>query len=220
MLHRVVRWRSRCVEHRQRVKSRVGDSTASLGSEEALKCQFWSSGDARSTQMNHAEMQFLNTEFPYKKQYGNFIGGKWVAPVGGEYFDNISPITGEPFTSIPRSREADIELALDAAHKAKTSWGKTSVDRSREHPEQDRRSHRSEPRAHRGGRNHRQRQAATRNDGRRHSARHRPLPLLRELRARAQEGSLSRDRSKTPSRITSMNRSAWSARSFRGISRS
>ena len=77
--------------------------------------------------MNHAEMQFLNTEFPYKKQYGNFIGGKWVAPVGGEYFDNISPITGEPFTSIPRSREADIELALDAAHKAKTAWGKTSA---------------------------------------------------------------------------------------------
>src|ERR1700759_1853640 len=76
--------------------------------------------------MNHAEMQFLNTEFPFKKQYSNFIGEKWFKPVGGEYFDNISPITGEPFTSIPRSREADIELALDAAHKAKTSWGKTS----------------------------------------------------------------------------------------------
>jgi aldehyde dehydrogenase len=81
---------------------------------------------ARSTHMNHAEMQFLNTDFPYKKQYGNFIGGQWVKPVGGEYFDNISPITGEAFTSIPRSREADIELALDAAHKAKTAWGKTS----------------------------------------------------------------------------------------------
>ena len=61
--------------------------------------------------MNHAEMQFLTTEFPYKKQYDNFIGGQWVKPVGGEYFDNISPITGEPFTSIPRSREADVELA-------------------------------------------------------------------------------------------------------------
>ena len=69
--------------------------------------------------MNHAEMQFLTTEFPYKKQYQNFIGGEWVKPVGGEYFDNISPITGEPFTSIPRSREADIELALDAAHPVK-----------------------------------------------------------------------------------------------------
>src|SRR6202789_3400739 len=75
--------------------------------------------------MNHAEMQFLNTDFPYKKQYGNFIGGQWIKPVGGEYFDNVSPITGEPFTSIPRSREADIELALDAAHRAKTAWGKT-----------------------------------------------------------------------------------------------
>src|SRR5580692_3891702 len=82
-------------------------------------------GQARSTQMNHAEMQFLTTEFPFKKQYGNFIGGKWVQPVGNEYFDNVSPITGEPFTSIPRSREADIELALDAAHRAKAAWGKT-----------------------------------------------------------------------------------------------
>ena len=77
--------------------------------------------------MNHAEMQFLNAEFPYKKQYGNFIGGQWTKPAGGEYFDNISPITGEPFTSIPRSREADIELALDAAHRAKAGWAATSA---------------------------------------------------------------------------------------------
>jgi aldehyde dehydrogenase len=77
--------------------------------------------------MNHAEMQFLSTEFPYKKQYANFIGGEWVKPMGGEYFDNLSPITGEPFTSIPRSREADIELALSAAHRAKAGWAKTSA---------------------------------------------------------------------------------------------
>jgi len=76
--------------------------------------------------MNHADMPFLTTEFPYKKQYGNFIGGEWVAPLGGEYFDDISPITGHPFTSVPRSREADVELALDAAHAAKHAWGKTS----------------------------------------------------------------------------------------------
>ncbi|WP_042304073.1 aldehyde dehydrogenase family protein, partial [Paraburkholderia kururiensis] len=76
--------------------------------------------------MNHAEMQFLTTEYPYKKQYGNFIGGEWVKPVGGEYFDNVSPITGEPFTSIPRSRAEDVELALDAAHRAKDAWGKAS----------------------------------------------------------------------------------------------
>ena len=76
--------------------------------------------------MNHAELQFLDIEFPFKKQYANFIGGEWVKPVGGEYFDNISPITGQPFTSVPRSREADIELALDAAHRAKAAWAKTS----------------------------------------------------------------------------------------------
>jgi aldehyde dehydrogenase len=76
--------------------------------------------------MNHAELQFLDIEFPFKKQYSNFIGGEWVKPAGGEYFDNISPITGQPFTSVPRSREADIELALDAAHRAKTAWGRTS----------------------------------------------------------------------------------------------
>jgi aldehyde dehydrogenase len=76
--------------------------------------------------MNHAELQFLDIEFPFKKKYANFIDGKWVKPVGGEYFDNISPITGQPFTSVPRSREADIELALDAAHRAKAAWAKTS----------------------------------------------------------------------------------------------
>jgi aldehyde dehydrogenase len=61
--------------------------------------------------MNHADMQFLDVEFPYARQYANFIGGQWVPPVRGEYFDNVSPITGEPFTSIPRSTEEDIELA-------------------------------------------------------------------------------------------------------------
>lgn len=62
-----------------------------------------------------------------KAQYGNFIGGKWLAPVKGQYFDNISPVTGLPFCQIPRSTAEDIELALDAAHAAKASWGATSV---------------------------------------------------------------------------------------------
>src|SRR5208283_2212699 len=60
-----------------------------------------------------------------REKYGNFIGGKWVAPVEGRYFDNPSPITGKRLCSIPRSSAADIELALDAAHKAKDAWGKT-----------------------------------------------------------------------------------------------
>ena len=62
-----------------------------------------------------------------KAQYGNFIGGKWLAPVQGQYFDNISPVTGQAFCQIPRSTAEDIELALDAAHAAKQSWGSTSV---------------------------------------------------------------------------------------------
>ena len=63
----------------------------------------------------------------FKAQYGNFIGGEWVAPVKGQYFDNISPVDGKAFCQIPRSTEEDINLALDAAHAAKTAWGKTSV---------------------------------------------------------------------------------------------
>ena len=65
--------------------------------------------------------------FTFKPRYDNFIGGKFVAPLGGQYFDNISPITGHPFTQAARSQEADINMALDAAHAAADAWGKTSV---------------------------------------------------------------------------------------------
>ena len=63
---------------------------------------------------------------PFAATYDNFIGGRWTAPVNGRYFDNISPITGQPVCRIARSDEADIELALDAAHAAKVAWGRTS----------------------------------------------------------------------------------------------
>ena len=62
-----------------------------------------------------------------RDRYDNFIGGKWVAPVEGRYFDNPSPVTGKRLCSVPRSSAADVELALDAAHKAKDAWGKTSA---------------------------------------------------------------------------------------------
>ena len=61
----------------------------------------------------------------FKPQYQNFIGGEWVAPVDGQYFENVSPVNGKGFCQIPRSNEKDIELALDAAHRAKDAWGKT-----------------------------------------------------------------------------------------------
>ena len=63
----------------------------------------------------------------FKKKYDNFIGGEWVAPVEGKYFENVSPVTGKVFCEIPRSSAADINLALDAAHAAAPAWGKTSV---------------------------------------------------------------------------------------------
>ncbi len=62
-----------------------------------------------------------------RPSYGNFIGGKFVAPVEGRYFENPSPVTGAKLCQIARSSAADIELALDAAHKAKDAWGKTPV---------------------------------------------------------------------------------------------
>ncbi|KAK0350341.1 hypothetical protein LTR94_029410, partial [Friedmanniomyces endolithicus] len=71
-------------------------------------------------------LTFFNVAHPFKAQYDNFIGGRWVAPVEGRYFDNSTPITGEVVTSVARSSAADVELALDAAHRAKDAWGQFS----------------------------------------------------------------------------------------------
>jgi len=76
--------------------------------------------------MLHQVIETLNARVALRPRYENFIGGKWVAPVDGDYFDNISPITGKPVCQIARSQAADIELALDAAHKAKDAWGNTA----------------------------------------------------------------------------------------------
>lgn len=73
---------------------------------------------------------FPNTEgsiVQFKESYDNYIGGQWTPPVNGQYFDNITPVTGKVFTQVARSTAEDIELALDAAHAAKDTWGKTSV---------------------------------------------------------------------------------------------
>ena len=67
-----------------------------------------------------------------KPRYENFIGGFWVPPISGKYTENLSPVTGRPFTEVPLSTSEDIELALDAAHVAKETWGETSTtERSR-----------------------------------------------------------------------------------------
>ncbi|MGQ7247321.1 acetaldehyde dehydrogenase ExaC [Halomonas sp. V046] len=63
----------------------------------------------------------------FDKRYGNYIGGEFVPPVKGQYFDNVSPVNGEVFCEIPRSSAEDIDKALDAAHAAAPAWGKTSA---------------------------------------------------------------------------------------------
>ena len=68
----------------------------------------------------------LGVKHPYKAKYDNFIGGKFVPPADGKYFENVSPITGKTFCEIARSTEKDVNLALDAAHAAKDGWAKKS----------------------------------------------------------------------------------------------
>lgn len=72
-------------------------------------------------------MTTIATRPNFKPHYDNFIGGKFVAPVKGEYFDNVSPIDGKVFTKAARSGAEDIELALDAAHAAFPAWSKSSA---------------------------------------------------------------------------------------------
>ena len=70
--------------------------------------------------------KYKTIENVFKKQYENYIGGKWVPPVDGQYVENKTPISGEVLCKVPFSSDQDIQNALDAAHKAKDKWGATS----------------------------------------------------------------------------------------------
>src|SRR5580693_9137512 len=74
-----------------------------------------------------AHVKTLERKIPLRARYGNFIGGEWVAPLKGGYFDNISPTTGQVICQIPRSQAEDVERAIDAAHAAAPQWGRTAV---------------------------------------------------------------------------------------------
>ncbi|HKR50780.1 MAG TPA: aldehyde dehydrogenase family protein, partial [Pseudonocardiaceae bacterium] len=63
----------------------------------------------------------------YESKYDHFIGGEYVPPAKGQYFDNPTPVTGQAFTEIARGTADDVERALDAAHGAAPAWGKTPV---------------------------------------------------------------------------------------------
>src|SRR6202041_1510053 len=84
-------------------------------------------GPIRESASFAAHLKTLERRIPLRAQYENFIGGEWVAPLKGGYFDNISPTTGQVICRIARSQAEDIERAVDAAHAAADKWGRTAV---------------------------------------------------------------------------------------------
>ena len=114
----------------------------------------------------------------FKPQYENLIGGKWTPPVDGEYFENRSPIDDSLIAKMPRSKAADVDLAVEAAHKAFETW-EDLRHREEQHAPADRRRDRAEPRLPRPRRDRGQRQGRARDDGGGPAALRRPLPLLR-----------------------------------------
>jgi len=77
--------------------------------------------------MRYADPGTAGAKVSFKSKYDNFIGGNFVAPVRGQYFDNPSPVNGKTFCQVARSTREDIDLALDAAHAAAEAWGRTSA---------------------------------------------------------------------------------------------
>ena len=88
-----------------------------------VKCSPWPTYNHKTND----QMENLAKRPSFKAKYDNFIGGKFVPPVKGEYFDNISPVDGKVFTQAARSTKEDIELALDAAHAAFPAWSKSAA---------------------------------------------------------------------------------------------
>ena len=76
--------------------------------------------------MRYANPNTKDSKVSFKEKYDNFIGGKWVAPVSGEYFEDISPVDGKVFAKVAKSNKKDVELALDAADEAKQTWNKST----------------------------------------------------------------------------------------------
>jgi aldehyde dehydrogenase len=168
--------------------------------------------------MLHQVIETLNSRVALRPRYENFIGGKWVAPVSGGYFENISPVTGKPVCEIARSQAADIELALDAAHKAKDAWGHTApakraeiLNRIADRMEENLKVLAAVETID-NGKPIRETTFADNPSPSIISAISRPASVPRKDRCRRS--------TRTRSPITITSRSAWSARSSRGTSRS
>ncbi len=82
--------------------------------------------------MSQHAIELVRSQGNLPIRYDNFIGGRWVNPVNGEYFTDYSPINGERLVDVAKSTAQDVETALDAAYKAKDAWARTSLtERSR-----------------------------------------------------------------------------------------
>src|ERR1700761_3488457 len=97
---------------------------SALTSQELKSGQAQSSGPLHQSSSFAAHMKTLEKKLPLRARYENYIGGKWVAPAKGGYFDNVSPTTGQVICQVTRSQAEDVERALDAAHAAAEKWGK------------------------------------------------------------------------------------------------
>ena len=169
--------------------------------------------------MYHEAIEKVSKQVLIRDRYDNFIGGKWVAPKKDAISTIRTPVTGKQLCSVPRSSAADIELALDAAHKAKDAWGKTSVaerslilNKIADKMEANLTCSRWPRRSTTASRSARRPPADMPLvvDHWRYFASVRPRPGRRHLRDRSRNRRLS----------LSTSRSAWSARSFPGTSRS
>ena len=153
-----------------------------------------------------------------KDRYDNFIGGAWVPPETGEYRENLTPATGEPFCEVAYSAPADIELGARRRARRQGRVGQDLRRRPRRRAERHRRRDRGQPRDARGRRELRERQAGARDARRRPAAGDRPLPLLRRRDPR-RGGADLRDRRADRRLPLPASRSASSARSSRSTSR-
>lgn len=102
-----------------------------LDVEQAPDCRYTDLYGDKHGHRDPRHPESYGTRLDLRTQYDNFIDGKWQAPADGEYFDNVTPVTGQVLTRNARSKERDIELALDAAHRAAPKWGATPPPNAR-----------------------------------------------------------------------------------------
>ena len=162
---------------------------------------------------------FTRTVRPqFKARYGNYIGGAWVEPASGRWFENTSPVNGQALCEVARSDARDVERALDAAHAAKDAWGATSpaergvILNAIAQRMEDNLAMLAQAETWDNGKPIRE------TTQRRHARWPSTTSATSPAAIRAQEGSLSARSTTTPWPTTSTSRWVWWARSSRGTS--